>query len=267
MARRAEEEENHWPGFVDALSTIVMVVTFLLIILVVVIVVISQQVSPITDTQDEETTGVQVASLEADLADVTQQLIEQSKTVEQQEKVIEEISQTVEQKNETIEEQETTIQILTESARQVEVADLGNTPQVQAETPIVETEIVVPRVDENVVTQNLRSDVETAQAVMTVLFEENAIELDEPSRTKATNFLAENAVVASGQKVVAMSYYDADSISVSQAKRIAYYRLLSVRNALLDSGVAGANISASVQPASVESDGSSNENRVKVFLR
>lgn len=44
MARRQEEEANHWPGFVDALSTIVMVVTFLLIILGVVIFIIAQQI-------------------------------------------------------------------------------------------------------------------------------------------------------------------------------------------------------------------------------
>ncbi|NRA86068.1 MAG: hypothetical protein HRU28_01480 [Rhizobiales bacterium] len=44
MARIPDEAENHWPGFVDALSTIVMVVTFLLIILGVVIFIIAQQI-------------------------------------------------------------------------------------------------------------------------------------------------------------------------------------------------------------------------------
>ncbi|MEM9708403.1 MAG: hypothetical protein AAF871_06375 [Pseudomonadota bacterium] len=46
MGRRSSsEEENHWPGFVDALSTIVMVVTFLLIILAIVIFVLSQSIA------------------------------------------------------------------------------------------------------------------------------------------------------------------------------------------------------------------------------
>ncbi len=267
MARRVEEEENHWPGFVDALSTIVMVVTFLLIILVVVIVVISQQVNPETDRNEDVSSGVQVAELEADLAQVAEQLVAQSETIEEQETLIDEITQAAEQQIETIVEQEQTIKNLTESAEQTVVADLGDTVQVQAEIPIIETEIIVPRLDENVVTQNQRSEIETAQAVMTVLFEENTIELDEPSRVKAADFLEENSVVSLGQKVVAMSYYDADSISVSQAKRTAYYRLLSVRNALLDSGVEGENISASVQAATINQDGSTNVNRVKVFLR
>ena len=267
MARRIQEEDNHWPGFVDALSTIVMVVTFLLIILVVVIVVISEQVKPVTDNEDNVTKEVQVAELEANLVQVTAQLVEQTETIEAQEKVIEEITQSVEQQTETIVEQELTIQELSEPATPTAVVDGGDTPQVQAQTPIIETEIIVPRLDENVVNQDLQSEIETAQAVMTVLFEDNAIELDESSRVKASEFIVENAVVSQGQKVVAMSYYDADSVSVSQAKRTAYYRLLSVRNALLDSGVEGSNISASVEAASLNSNGTSNVNRVKVFLR
>lgn len=41
----AQQEENHWPGFVDALSTIVMVVTFLLIILAIAIFVMSLSIA------------------------------------------------------------------------------------------------------------------------------------------------------------------------------------------------------------------------------
>ncbi|NJS14129.1 MAG: hypothetical protein HC788_05315 [Sphingopyxis sp.] len=46
MGRRSgAAEENHWPGFVDVLSTIVMVVTFLLIIMAIALSVISQNVA------------------------------------------------------------------------------------------------------------------------------------------------------------------------------------------------------------------------------
>lgn len=48
MSAAAEEtEENHWPGFVDALSTIVMVVTFLLIILAIAIFALSLNVAKV----------------------------------------------------------------------------------------------------------------------------------------------------------------------------------------------------------------------------
>jgi len=246
VARRAEEEENHWPGFVDALSTIVMVVTFLLIILGIVIFVISLQINDPVNQEDERSSGIQIAELELELAEVTQ---------------------VVTQQTEVIEEREQEILELTESAAQASVVDTGDSAQVQALTPIEEVEIVVTRVDENITSSTLRSEIETAQAVMTVLFEDNAVEMDEASNEKALEFLEENDVISSEQKIRAISYYDGDSLSVSQAKRIAYYRLLSVRNALLGSGVDGERISVSVRPGSDQGEDKQNINRVKVFLQ
>lgn len=246
MARRAEEEENHWPGFVDALSTIVMVVTFLLIILGIVIFVISLQINDPTDREDRSASVVQIAELEKELAVA---------------------SEVVNKQTEVIEEQELEILELTKSEAQTSVVDAGDTSQVQAQAPIEEIEIVVPRVDENTVSSTVRSQVETAQAVMTVLFEGNGVELDEISSEKALEFLQENDVIASRQNIIAISYYDGASLSVSQAKRTAYYRLLSVRNALLDSGVEGQRITISVRPTVDEGENSPNSNRVKVFLQ
>ncbi|MCF6325822.1 MAG: hypothetical protein L3J21_00865 [Devosiaceae bacterium] len=246
MARRAEEEENHWPGFVDALSTIVMVVTFLLIILGIVIFVISLQINDPVDREDERSSGIQIAELEQELAEVTE---------------------VVTQQTEVIEERDQEILELTESAAKTSVVDAGDAAQVQSLIPVEEVEIVVTRVDANLTTSTLRSEIETAQAVMTVLFEDNAVEMDQISNEKALEFLEENDVITSEQKVRAISYYDGDSLSVSQAKRIAYYRLLSVRNALLSSGVDGDRISVSVRPGSDQGENKQNINRVKVFLQ
>lgn len=55
MSAEAEQEENHWPGFVDALSTIVMVVTFLLIILAIAIFAMSLNIAKVAlETPPEE---------------------------------------------------------------------------------------------------------------------------------------------------------------------------------------------------------------------
>ena len=269
MARRAEEEENHWPGFVDALSTIVMVVTFLLIILVVVIVVISQQVNPESSNQDADSSAekVEVATLEQEIIELKEVVTEQVETLEQQEQLMAQTAVVVTRQTEVIEEKDQEILELQEQAIQTSVSDAGETPQVQSDAAIAEIDIVVPRVDTNVARENLRSEIETAQAVMTVTYEENAVELDENSREQALNFLNENGVIDSDQNVMVMSYFDGDSVSVSQAKRTAYYRLLAVRNALLDSGIDGRRIEISVTAATQNTDGSTNINRVKVFLR
>lgn len=62
-AAEAEQDENHWPGFVDALSTIVMVVTFLLIILAIAIFALSLNVAKVAATTPTpiETTNMEVA--------------------------------------------------------------------------------------------------------------------------------------------------------------------------------------------------------------
>jgi len=59
LAKAEQAEENHWPGFVDALSTIVMVVTFLLIILAIAIFVLSLKIVDVTDG-DWQAAGVMV---------------------------------------------------------------------------------------------------------------------------------------------------------------------------------------------------------------
>ncbi|HHS81911.1 MAG TPA: hypothetical protein ENJ68_00185, partial [Devosia sp.] len=328
MARRPEEEENHWPGFVDALSTIVMVVTFLLIILVVVIVVISFQINPETsaaaseaqaqaqqaeaeaqqsqaraeanaqalaqaeaqmeaqaqseaealaqaqarlqavaeaqaraqaeaqaqaqakaqaEAQLEQTRqSLEVASVQ--IAALQQQLESVSQIADQQTQVIEATQQQIELKNQTIRE-------LAQKVQAAPVSDLGDTAEVQAPTPVNEIEITVPRVDAQVVPDQLRSDVETASAVMTVKFEANALEMNQESRDEAQAFLTENGAVDGSNRIEAIAYYDGNTLSISQAKRTAYFRLLAVRNTLIDSGIDGQRIVINVRAAPDSGDG------------
>ncbi|MEM6414610.1 MAG: hypothetical protein AAF720_08130 [Pseudomonadota bacterium] len=58
----AQQEENHWPGFVDALSTIVMVVTFLLIILAIAIFVMSLSIAEQSGMVEGESAASQLST-------------------------------------------------------------------------------------------------------------------------------------------------------------------------------------------------------------
>jgi len=102
--RSAEAEENHWPGFVDALSTIVMVVTFLLIILAIAIFILSQSVAKsFIDSQSEQTTqgggdtviadvfdasSADKGTIEADIVEGVAQEVTQSESTNDQTKTI-----------------------------------------------------------------------------------------------------------------------------------------------------------------------------------
>ncbi len=273
MARRAEEEENHWPGFVDALSTIVMVVTFLLIILGIVIFVISLQINDPTKQESAGSGGVQVAEVEQELEQTSRVVVELSDVVEKQEQEIEQLTRAV---SEAMAQAEAARQAQAQAQAQAEARieasreDAGDTREVVASAPPATIEIVVPVVEEEQQqggASQARSQVQTAQAVMTVLFEGSALELNEESNRQALDFLEQNDVVEGQQEIEIMSFYDGDALSLSQARRTAYFRLLSVRNALLDSGVEGERISISVLPAPSGEGGAANVNRVKVFLR
>ena len=137
----------------------------------------------------------------------------------------------------------------------------------QAPTPVNEIEITVPRVDAQVVPDQLRSDVETASAVMTVKFEANAVEMNQESKDRAQAFLTENDAVSGSSRIEAIAYYDGNSLSISQAKRTAYFRLLAVRNSLIDSGIDGQRITINVRAAPSPGDGPGIAGQVKVFLQ
>ncbi|MEM9704442.1 MAG: hypothetical protein AAF850_00040 [Pseudomonadota bacterium] len=69
VAKAQQQEENHWPGFVDALSTIVMVVTFLLIILAIAIFAMSLNIVKIVvenTPTEKSTTTIQTREVTVD---------------------------------------------------------------------------------------------------------------------------------------------------------------------------------------------------------
>jgi len=273
MARRAEEEENHWPGFVDALSTIVMVVTFLLIILGIVIFVISLQVKISDDLGAQGTINASMVVAEGEirerqirieLAEIAEVAAQQAKIIEQQTKHIEEAiaaKKTVEALQKELEERKQQLAQLADRA--VSMEKTGGA-EIQAKTPDETVEIVVsPPQHQDTTSQTRRTSVQSADAIMIVRFEDGAIELNEDSHVEAKQFLDRNQSVVARQPITLLSYYNVSAIAVSQSKRQAYYRVLAVRNALLSNSIDGALIEVGVRPADDEKD----FDTVKAFLR
>lgn len=172
MSAAAEEEANHWPGFVDALSTIVMVVTFLLIILAIAIFVTSLTIADIA-RQDRD--------------DLTASNLETGRTI-------------------TVEENP------------------------------------VPRLSD----VGVKADLQTKN-MLRLHFLETTINLDETSVGDVNDFVATHPQMLTDM-VEIISYFGNQS-NVTQQKRIAYYRALSVRNIVLETGVPSTNINFKVLPA------------------
>lgn len=233
MARQQEEAENHWPGFVDALSTIVMVVTFLLIILGVVIFVLSMQIS---------------------------QTLEDAKAKGQ--KSGQEVSQTTivgaEGKKGTFKEQ---VGTATRAYKEVK----SETQLAVRSQQVKESKVIEVAGDE---TEPKKAEahqvvVKTAQDILTLVFPPKLLKLGKKSQADISEFMKNNPDVPEGSKLEIWSFARSDVGSISEARRIAYYRAMDTRNGLLSVGIKPENISVRVR----ETDDSEMEHKVKVFVK
>ena len=245
MGRRHQEEENYWPGFVDALSTIVMVVTLLMIILVVVIFSISQMISKSVD--DANNAGRPAAQ------DAQMQSQSQSEAQAQSEA-------------QSQSEQKTGVQSQDQSSEvtQAVVIEAENTLQIQSRAVVDEQTIVVASQEApDKAPEENRVKVESARQILTIVFENSGVELTGAARIEISAFLKENKSILEGMVLTTWSFYDPKSIALSQAKRRAYFRLLAVRNILIDNGFTGENLTVNVRAAPSDEEAG----KVLVFVK
>lgn len=231
MSRRsAEAEENHWPGFVDALSTIVMVVTFLLIILAVVIAVLAQNVSKFYLASESEKT--QIVSETIDNANRSGST---TKEVEPTQDATQQTSQDTETSNNS---SQSAGNFKSEKSEELKSEDEieGNTAMNVLSTKIdqkeerIEIEKAQPEDPKKVQT------VESSDTALTLVFDASGIKIDEASASKIENFLSNNTDLTKDQDISIWSFGDANSLSISEQKRMTYYRALAARNELLQNG-------------------------------
>ncbi|MEO1014526.1 MAG: hypothetical protein AAFX08_04985 [Pseudomonadota bacterium] len=163
---QSQQEENHWPGFVDALSTIVMVVTFLLIILAIAIFVMSLKIA------------------------------------------------------------ETTANIETEARVGAATTNVERSEKVEVDENPVQTE-----------TGASTASVTELNERFLLTFSDLTVSVDDAAKARMGAFVERNGVLESGRRLVVTSYFGAGT-SYTKAQRVAYYRLLSVRGSLAESGMA-----------------------------
>lgn len=252
--RSAEVEENHWPGFVDALSTIVMVVTFLLILLAVVIFVLAQNVAKSNIVSEAEKTlqgGGDKTSTQAFDASVKAQGSEKAeptvaaagapKVSTEESKFVPELSEEVTSK-EPVE-------------AEAELAVLSR------KTEVHEKRIKIASVEK--IEEKQKSVVTMSSSVLTLEFDEVSTKIDEESSGRIKEFLSEDKNVSKDANLTIWAFASTKKGSVSEAKRIAYYRALSARNELLSNGYQAEKIAVEIRFAPTEDV----SNTVRVVLR
>lgn len=252
MARRAAvQEENHWPGFVDVLSTMVMVVTFLLIILGIVIFVLAQNVAKkLIENADRQ--GSSQAPVE-DIIKAESQSPSQSNTQSEGKGASAAVSADVSSNDEFK-------AVQGDPLTQDQKIEEDNNLTVASKKVETEERIVIAPEERP---ENTAPIAVTSSATMLTLeFPVGVVRIDAAS-DEAINRFIESSSVARDSKIEIRSFARTESTSVSEARRIAFYRAMSARNHLLKQGFNGDSIEIVVRETSVSEE----TNIVRMFIK
>lgn len=268
--RAAEAEENHWPGFVDALSTIVMVVTFLLIILAIAIFILSQSVAKsYIDSQSQQTNmgGGDVNNSEPLDASSSEKGTVESEIVEGAAEA-QTISEATAREDGNKSGGGDAVSVKSEFElnlggvlMQEKATDNDTSLTVRSRDIQVEEERIAVASDE-VPQETIESvQVKGSSSLITLEFDDVTTRIDEASAMRVQNFLHDNVDDRTG-KIAVWSFAASTVGSISEAKRIAYYRGLSARNELMKNGFTTDQIEVHVRVG----DTDDTKNLVRIIL-
>ncbi|MGK2912482.1 MAG: hypothetical protein ACSLE1_22205 [Sphingobium sp.] len=233
----AEGEVNHWPAFVDVLTTVIMVVTFLLVIMSAAVMVLSQRTLQTVKAQLEAKSRNEDASSKSarknkDGANVPRQ-----------------VSAEAGKSN----------------------AELGDV--LRTDKPINGSEALTIRTRETPDTLKLQVkameqpddskgvEVKTADVLLKVSFEPMAVRYSDDTSKQVMDFLSSRQ--QPGMKYEIWSFAPQTS-SVSEAQRLAFYRAAMTRNLLVKAGIKPADIYTQIR---VSDPSSKDGHNVRVVLK
>lgn len=234
MAEEGEEEENYWPGYVDALSTMTMVLTFVMMILVVVVFMLiqnsSQSLIAASVSQANVGGGGGSAALE-NLSSVDAQAITTARNTGTPPIV-------------TVDEQASQDQNVQSIA--VDRED---------EAAAIEAAAVRDAGTQDAVT--------ISQEGLTVTFQPHNSALDDAAVDVVREFGSTHELALSGRTLEIIAFANTIEGNATDIRRVAYYRAMLIRNALLDAGIPASRIAVGVRDVRTAEEGG----EVKVFGR
>ncbi len=262
MGRRsAQAEENHWPGFVDALSTIVMVVTFLLIILAIVIFVLSQNIAKniaqtyIEGLKEQTQGGGNVYDPNAQFA--PDEFHSENELKIPDPATIPKVSQsTADFESDANEASKTEASTESSGVGDFKTSDAknaqSNVPEIDAkdiEAPSRKVTDEEEKVKVTAVEQAETPETKVIQtaSVLTLAFDPTSTKINEEAGELVQKFIQSNEGILNEANVNILAFADVESTSVSQARRVAYYRALSARNELIKGGFATERINVEIR--------------------
>ena len=257
MARKEAEAEaeNHWPGFVDVLSTIVMVVTFLLIILGIVIFVISKNIST-----ELAKSAQKVEDAQAELAEAQEKAAEaQDKAQEAKEKA-QEMEQAQQSSASSSKSASTFKSAMSQELTQNDEIESEDKLTVRTRQTKNTKQIVISTTEKE--TDQRKLKVTSSVAALSLMFK-GGVKITKDASGEIQTYLKSNHEIEKAQKYEIRAFFNTSTGSISEAKRLAYYRALATRNQLLTLGVEAKKIAIKVSSSGRSED----TGKVNLYLK
>jgi len=238
MSHGSEEGENYWPGYVDALTSMVQVLAFVMIMLAMAVFVMSQSVSKRAVEAIAKAVNADVKP-QADIKQLTQAITDKLQQLQSAAPV----SDSNKPSNPSPEAS------ASKSAAPANVAD-DSRPEKLAGMRLSGAQ---SRNDQAHV--QIPSDA----ARMRVAFDERSFKIAPERAQSLAKFIDENKVVDQGQTVIINAYAYSGDGALSEARRLAYYRAMMARKQLVDEKVRPDSIRINVNDTADRDKGSTVE--------
>ncbi|HVI53375.1 MAG TPA: hypothetical protein VM661_19355 [Candidatus Sulfotelmatobacter sp.] len=218
------KEMNYWPGFVDALSNVVLTLVFVLVVFVFALMITSGKVQQKANQAAEEKaaqeriTGKAEAELKQELQDAQQA----------KEKMAGQLAVAKQDLQKAQQDMQAAKKQLDEIKAQQEAKELAVTPSVidqRVETTVdSQTPPDRDRPPATVVSKN----------VIVIKFPRNVVQLNDRAKADLAKVLDAHKAQILGTKVVLDAFVGLETYS--EGRRLAYYRAMDIRNFLMDKG-------------------------------
>jgi 3-polyprenyl-4-hydroxybenzoate decarboxylase len=225
MSHSSEEGENYWPGYVDALTSMVQVLAFVMMMLAMAVFVLSQSVSKKAVEAIAKAVNAEVKP-NSDIKQLTQSIVEQVDRLRAPAP-----SSTAPEK---------TVKSSTAEAATPSSAEKATTTRITAGQSQPSPSAL---------------DVPPDAPRMMVTFAERSFRIDGEQSQSVVKFVDDNQGAATGRTVVIHAYAYSGEGAISEARRLAYYRAMTARKQLVDAKIRPDNIRIGVNDTADKAKG------------
>lgn len=236
----SEESENHWPGYVDALTTMTMILIFVMMILSVAFFSVSSNVSRSLIEKIAETAGLALSPSNVTNEQVVNDVITQLATQRD--------ARTLAAIQRTLPSIDTPIQT---------AQDLTPPIRPPSET-IVQSEALAAAPPP---AAPVRAD--AAETLLTLVYKPRAAGIDEAALGEIRAFVEHAKLTGPQARFDLRAYATPSTGAVSDSRRIAYYRAMTARNRLISFGIPASRISVLIE----DRDNANQSDRLRIYLR